>query len=353
MDTSQKVDSAEAVPAPSGVAPGGQEGTAALYRAALGPVNTARYLAVFERFDAVGRRTLVWHGPAALFTLGWLLFRRLWGHAVLYTLIVGALAGLAWWHWPVLRAWPPGVQAGLLGSLLLLHLVVPGLMGYALVHRQVQERLLQAVRAAKSVDEACVSLSRQAASGRRLQGMVAVSVVLLAVGLLLLSLGGSRDSTGDLSGLHRLAPEAAPTVPATTNREVALSVVRQPVAQSVDVQAADDRPPVITPTEQEPPAPPVALAHPPEPAHGVALTRSSDEAGPYAINVGLFAVADNAQRAVDLLLREGLPATQVAIESARGPRWRVRVGPFAESGQADAAALRIRALGLEAVVFRR
>ena len=53
------------------------------------------------------------------------------------------------------------------------------------------------------------------------------------------------------------------------------------------------------------------------------------------------------------LLNEGLPAFRQALDNAKGRRIRVRVGPYASRAQADAAAETIRAMALEAVVFKQ
>ncbi|MEP6972345.1 MAG: SPOR domain-containing protein, partial [Betaproteobacteria bacterium] len=73
----------------------------------------------------------------------------------------------------------------------------------------------------------------------------------------------------------------------------------------------------------------------------------------YLINVGLFAQSDNAQRAFTRLTQAGLPATTQQLQRSAGTLTRVRVGPFASRAQADAAALQIRALQLDAVVIRQ
>jgi cell division septation protein DedD len=74
--------------------------------------------------------------------------------------------------------------------------------------------------------------------------------------------------------------------------------------------------------------------------------------GPYLINVGLFAQQENAVRAHAKLKVAGLPAISESLQTRHGERIRVRVGPFATRALADAAARRIRALQLEAVVVR-
>ena len=50
---------------------------------------------------------------------------------------------------------------------------------------------------------------------------------------------------------------------------------------------------------------------------------------------------------------EGLPAFRQELNNSKGRRIRVRVGPYATRAQADAAAEAIRAMALDAVVFKQ
>ncbi|QNP59183.1 SPOR domain-containing protein [Paenacidovorax monticola] len=72
----------------------------------------------------------------------------------------------------------------------------------------------------------------------------------------------------------------------------------------------------------------------------------------YYINVGVFADASNAQKAQQQLQRAGLPLVVQTVGTNKGDRIRVRAGPFHQAEDADAAAQRVRAQGLEAVVFQ-
>ena len=90
----------------------------------------------------------------------------------------------------------------------------------------------------------------------------------------------------------------------------------------------------------------------PVPAPAAPQTRA-DPLQSFAINVGLFADAANADRVLTRLVDAGLPAFIQVVDSSNGQRTRVRVGPFASRTLADEAAARIRALGLDAVVFRQ
>lgn len=69
--------------------------------------------------------------------------------------------------------------------------------------------------------------------------------------------------------------------------------------------------------------------------------------------MGLFAEEANARKAQARLLNEGLPAFRQELQSANGRRIRVRVGPYDTRARADAAAASIRAMALEAVVFKQ
>ncbi len=74
---------------------------------------------------------------------------------------------------------------------------------------------------------------------------------------------------------------------------------------------------------------------------------------PYFINVGLFANPDNAANAHAKLLEAHLPSVTKELKSTKVPLLiRVRVGPFATADEANAAAAKIKALQLDAVVIQ-
>ena len=73
----------------------------------------------------------------------------------------------------------------------------------------------------------------------------------------------------------------------------------------------------------------------------------------YYINVGLFADESNARKAYVKLQEAGVVAFTQALDTPSGKRTRVRAGPYASQAQAQVVAEKIRALQLEAVVFRQ
>lgn len=425
----------------------------ALSRLALGPVNTDYYLAVFERFDSTGRTTTTWNWAACLATLNWMVFRQLWGAALVY---VAAAEGLALIVFGIGRSflnWPPGVELGVLGAFAVLAFAVPGLYGNAILYADIRKRIARALAASRTVPEACALLEKQASSRKRLQMVVLANVVLGVAALIAYLVWSPSDTkplalepavtvaqataaataasattpaspakaTGQAASTTAPMPEAAPEpAPVTESRPApAPASPPEPAAAAVKASAAPKAstpnvPPatvVPPPAEPAPPTRPAstpaskAAASAPAPAKTVApaaSTRASATTSPtasaastpaprreaaasrasaatkpkapasapaaaaadkplptvgtaagYYINVGLFAEEANARKAQARLLNEGLPAFRQELDGAKGRRIRVRVGPYDTRAQADAAAESIRAMALEAVVFKQ
>lgn len=96
----------------------------------------------------------------------------------------------------------------------------------------------------------------------------------------------------------------------------------------------------------KPAAPPAAAK--PQPASSAAKSESK-----HLVNVGLFAQEANANNTLAKLKEAGLPAYTEEIRSpAKGKLTRVRVGPFSSDADAEAAAVKIRTLGLDALLVR-
>ena len=417
---------------------------AAMSRLALGPVNTDYYLKVFERFDDTGRTTTTWNWAACLCTLNWMLFRQLWGAALVY---VAAAEGLALIVFGVGRSflhWPVGIELGVLGAFAVLAFAVPGLYGNAILYADIRKRIARALAASRTVPEACALLEKQASSRKRLQVLVLANVVLgLAALIAYLALSPSdvkplalepavtvaqataaaqaASATKPVGAMPVPEAEGAPTPP-TPAPEVAtepppapapqapaaalkpapapvasapLAVAQAPATTAVQKSA---EPPAPVPSASSTPSPAAAKASTPKPATPPASTRapapaasatatataparrdaasraaartkpktpaaaasSADTALPtvgtapgYYINVGLFAEEANARKTQARLLNEGLPAFRQELNNSKGRRIRVRVGPYATRAQADTAAEAIRAMALDAVVFKQ
>lgn len=427
----------------------------ALSRLALGPVNTDYYLAVFERFDSTGRTTTTWNWAACLATLNWMVFRQLWGAALVY---VAAAEGLALIVFGIGRSflnWPPGVELGVLGAFAVLAFAVPGLYGNAILYADIRKRIARALAASRTVPEACALLEKQASSRKRLQMVVLANGVLGVAALIAYLVWSPSDTkplalepavtvaqaTAAATAASATAPVASAPARPQAAGQVASTAAPMPEAAPEPAPVAESRPdpaPASTPTPAPaaakasaaprasastappatvtpPPAEPAPSARPasapaskaaasapapaktatpaasarasattspaasaastPAPRREAAASRASAATKPkapasataaadkplptvgaaagYYINVGLFAEEANARKTQARLLNEGLPAFRQELDGAKGRRIRVRVGPYDTRAQADAAAESIRAMALDAVVFKQ
>jgi len=138
------------------------------------------------------------------------------------------------------------------------------------------------------------------------------------------------------AALTASAPEAAAATPVASAPALSVSMPKAALAAP--------RHPAKAKTG---PAARKAAASEPQP------TTPAQAAQRYSINVGLFAIAANADSAHAKLLAAGLSnAFTQKLKTPQGERIRVRVGPFDTQSEADAAAQKIQALQLDAVVFQ-
>lgn len=412
-----------------------------LYRAALGPVNTERYMPVFARLDAVGRTLTSWHWSACFFTLGWMVFRRLWGAALVYVAAAEGVALLVFGVGHPLLQWPQAVEWGVVGAFVVVGSVIPGLYAHAILHADIRKRVTSALAASANIPQACDLLAAQAVSRKRLHGVIGGHALIVAAALLayvlfpqgLFDAPAAQPAAAAQQPASRAASwnQPEPTLATASRTAVTASAAASPVSAQAPLPEEDARAtavaasaplpaeapsssasaPSAAPAPTEPAsqamatnaqspdntrstkpaaannekakAPPPASkasspakASTPAPAASktASATKSAEPARPkptaaakapaedlatvgsapgFYINVGLFADESNARKAQSRLLNEGLPAFRQTLDGAKGTRVRVRVGPYASRSQAEAAAATVKALGLEAVVFRK
>ena len=378
-----------------------------LYRAALGPVNTERYMPVFARLDAVGRTLTSWHWSACFFTLGWMVFRRLWGAALVYVAAAEGVALLVFGVGRPLLQWPQAVEWGVVGAFAVVGSVIPGLYAHAILHADIRKRVTSALAASANIPQACDLLAAQAVSRKRLHGVIGGHALIVAAALLayvlfpqgLFDTPAAQPAAAAQQHASRAASwnQPEPTLATASRTAVTASVAASPasaqapqpaeenagavaVAASAPLPAAAPSSSASAPAAAIAPASPASKASAPakasasapaasktasatksaEPARAKPAAKAPAEdlatvgsAPGFYINVGLFADESNARKAQSRLLNEGLPAFRQMLDGAKGTRVRVRVGPYASRSQAEAAAATVKALGLEAVVFRK
>jgi cell division septation protein DedD len=348
------------VPDPS---PSGESPTARLYRAALGDASAERYLPVLARFDLQGFAGPSWNGAAALLHLGWLIHHRLWLPLAVCSALGAALLLLGAALWTLAPGWPIGVKLGSSLALLLIFWLVPGLRGTAWLHERLRQRVIAAVAFAPTVDAACEFLRIEAHTRHRHNTWILAGVLCAGVvgGLLWLAVPWSRLG-GDPNALvstEAVAAVPAPRVAAVTVDQALLAeaVADGPVAPlAAEDHAEPESPPEVSRAEPVMTVvSPVPVAKPVEPAAVEAPAKVSSplrrRPQGYGVAVGMFAVAANAERVMAQLKGADLPVISDAVASSRGELTRIRVGPFDQPAQAEAAAVKVKALGLEARVY--
>ncbi len=150
------------------------------------------------------------------------------------------------------------------------------------------------------------------------------------------------------------APPSHAPVPAVTaddpNRIVTVDAANAPRVDALpeDTVVPDiDPTPVITPdTLPAPSGAPVPVATAPTPATATSSAPSTTPGGKFVVNLGSYANAANASALVSALKTAGLPAYADTTQLDAKPVQRVRLGPYAQRGEAEAARLaatRVRA----------
>lgn len=307
-----------------------QSVTTTLYRAAIGPINRDYYLPILTRFEAVDKAAPSWNWSACLYTLNWMMFRRLWGAAMTYAAMVACAPILLFGIGGLVLGFSEAQEIGLGAAIAALCFLLPGLFGNALLYAACRKKMEYALTSSRTLNEACAMLSSQASSRRRFIGLVLANLILAGgVAAIYLSLQDFGLTSG--STKSKEAPAQA-----------TIRLTKQPL-------------PIVMPSGTPASVPSVAQAVAPKTAASSPApiaTTSAATARPYYINVGLFANQSNARHAHAKLIDAGLISFRQAVKSSKGELTRLRVGPFDSRAEAEAAVEKIHALKLDAVLIQ-
>ncbi len=154
------------------------------YKAFIGPRNQDYYLRHFVRFDAKGRPGPSWHWPVFFVTFWWLLYRKMWLHALVYfflpyvaSFVIGFAAGGA------------GDYAEAVGGLLsLLYLaavlLLPPIYANALYYMQCKRRIAAARASSAEVEKQLAFLSATGGTSNVALIVIAIIAAVLLIGIL-------------------------------------------------------------------------------------------------------------------------------------------------------------------------
>ena len=263
-----------------------------LYRAALGPVNTERYMPVFARLDAVGRTLTSWHWSACFFTLGWMVFRRLWGAALVYVAAAEGVALLVFGVGRPLLQWPQAVEWGVVGAFAVVGSVIPGLYAHAILHADIRKRVTSALAASANIPQACDLLAAQAVSRKRLHGVIGGHALIVAAALLAYVLFPQGLFDTPAAQPAAAAPQPAsraaswnqpePTLATASRTAVTASAAASPVSAQAPLPEEDARATAVA-------------ASAPLPAEAPSSSASAPSAAPAPTEPASQAMATNAQ----------------------------------------------------------
>lgn len=111
-----------------------------------------------------------------------------------------------------------------------------------------------------------------------------------------------------------------------------------------DARPEDSAPPGAAPRPTAPAPEPAATieAKPAEPASAAQLEAGRAAEGRYLVHLGIYTASKNADDLVATLKRSGFQAFAEATDFKGKPAQRVRVGPYADRAEAEAARIRIK-----------
>jgi DedD protein len=111
-------------------------------------------------------------------------------------------------------------------------------------------------------------------------------------------------------------------------------------------------PPAPRPVLDQPEPAPAERAPAPQERAQLVAPAPSPGSGSWAVQVGSFSKADNAERLAADLRRQGFDVSVTKIGGSNGPMHRVRVGPVDGREDAEALAVRLQAAGQHGRVVR-
>ena len=203
-----------------------------LYSAAVGPIGNDYYLPLFSRFEAAGQATLSWNLSACLYSINWMIFRRLWGPALVFAgLMLGASVLLVALGLLVFE-WPHDLIYQLLLACLALGMLTSGLWGNALFYNRCRRAMMTAVADNKTLVQACAQLSQRASTRKRFIRLLLVNSMLLALAaaayVRLVGFGSADTPAADTAPAPALAASAAE--PAASAASQAASTASEPAS---------------------------------------------------------------------------------------------------------------------------
>jgi len=195
---------------------------------------------------------------------------------------------------------------------------------------------------------------------RRLVGAIALVLLMIVVLPMILQDRTTQAPKQDVvvsipsqdQGLNQSQEAQPPEVQAPAT-EVAPATIQQATPEPTPVEqkpaetsasaASNDKPavPVEAPKTEAPKQ---------EPAKTAAKAPESKPSASYFVQIGVFSDPDNVKQMQDKLSEKGLKTRTESIETAKGKKTRLRVGPFADKKDAETALEKVKSLSLTGMI---
>jgi DedD protein len=146
----------------------------------------------------------------------------------------------------------------------------------------------------------------------------------------------------------RPAPAAAASVPAPVVAQAGAAKASDAVAPASAVPASAATAVAPSPPPANKAAAPKVQAKPPAPVEAKA---AAEAPGRFVVQLGAFADANGVRETRAKVDKLGLQTYTQTIDTDKGKRTRVRVGPYASRDEAEQVAAKVKAAGLPAVVL--
>lgn len=156
--------------------------TEMLYRAAIGPVSTGYYAKHFLALEQANRFRPSWNWAAALLTLNWMVFRKLWSVALVYAGVVMVLALALFGIGRLVFQLSDTTELALAVLLAAVSMVVPGTMGNHWLHAACRKKIDSALANHAELADACAFLERHASKRKHMGLLAAANLALLGLG---------------------------------------------------------------------------------------------------------------------------------------------------------------------------
>ena len=216
-----------------------------LYKAVIGQKNQATYLRHFAQFDAKGKTGPTWHWAAFLSALNWMIFRSMWGAALLYAaFMLATLLGL-FGIGKLAYDFSDTTAQMLFAGFVLLTSVLGGLYAHAAYYRFCKKKIVDTVGLSSSIQDARKRLRDEASTNRRMYGLMVLNAALIGLAAWGFSLVQQQGASSSAARSANTLQEPA-TLPVGDSSAPAATPALAPASTPALEPTAVPTPPITT-----------------------------------------------------------------------------------------------------------